>query len=162
MKLTIRKASEEEFLDVYDFVRRCEILEDYTEHFYKIMLRYFGDTCFIAMADGKIAGFVFGFISQSDGKTYFLWQIGVDPSMRRSGTASALLEAVEGKVKDLGCERIELTVSPDNRPSRGLFEGAGYKNVSRGEGETIEVNGSVAVKDYYRPGGHFILYEKVL
>lgn len=162
MKPTIRKANEKEFLKVHKFVSHCKPLEDYPEHLYKIILRYFGETCFVAEENNNLIGFVMGFTSQFYENTYFLWQIGVKLSMRGKGMGKMLLQEVEREVKKLRCERIELTIDPENRPSLKLFEKMGYKNISSNEGEIVKVNGKIAVKDYYCPGRHFILYEKKL
>ena len=160
MKVTIRKVKEEEFLNVYEFVSRCNLLENYAEHFYKIMLRYFGNSCFIADYNGGIVGFVLGFVSQIHDKTYFLWQVGIDKSVRREGIGKMLLETAEKEMRKLGCNRIELTIDPKNIPSKRLFEKMGYINVSSKEGKLIKVMENTAVKDYYKPGRHFMLYEK--
>ena len=162
MKATLRKAKEERFLNVYEFVSRCNLLENYPEHFYKIMLRYFGNSCFVADYNGNIVGFVLGFVSQVHDKTYFLWQIGVDKSMRGKGIGKMLLEKVEKEVRKLGCNRIELTIDPKNMSSKRLFEKIGYLNISSKEGRLIDVMGNTAVKDYYKPGRHFMVYEKKL
>jgi L-2,4-diaminobutyric acid acetyltransferase len=160
MNVNIRTAEENDFLNVYDFVSNCKPLEKYYEHFYKIMLRYFGNSCFIAEFNDTIVGFVMGFASQVDDKTFFTWQIGVFSKFRGYEIGKMLLEEIEENAKKLGCKRIELTVDPENIPSQKLFEKLGYLNVSAKEGEVVEIMGNTAVKDYYRPGGHFIVYEK--
>jgi phosphoribosylamine--glycine ligase len=159
----VRTAKETDFLDVYDFVSACPPLENYAEHVYKILLRYFGNSCFIAEMRNRIVGFVLGLISQTHAQpTYFLWQIGISPSMQGTGLGKRLLKEVEKQVTGLGCQRIELTIDPENIPSQKLFAETGYGNISRKEGETVEVMGHMAVKDYYKPGRHFMLYEKIL
>lgn len=162
MKLTIRNASENEFLNIYEFVSHCKPLENYAKHFYKIILRYFGNTCFLVEYESKIVGFLMGFISQVHEGTYFLWQIGIDPSMQGKGIGSYLLKNVENKLRERGCKRIEVTIDPENIPSSKLFERAGYNNISHKEGKIVEVKGNIAVEDYYSPGRHFMLYEKYL
>lgn len=159
----VRTAKETDFLDVYEFVSGCPPLENYAEHVYKILLRYFGNSCFIAEMRNRIVGFVLGLISQTHAQpTYFLWQIGISPSMQGTGLGKRLLKEVEKQVTGLGCQRIELTIDPENIPSQKLFAETGYGNISRKEGETVEVMGHMAVKDYYKPGRHFMLYEKIL
>jgi phosphoribosylamine--glycine ligase len=159
----VRTAKETDFLDVYEFVSGCPPLENYAEHVYKILLRYFGNSCFIAEMRNRIVGFVLGLISQTHAQpTYFLWQIGISPSMQGTGLGKRLLKEVEKQVTGLGCQRIELTIDPENIPSQKLFAETGYGNISRKEGETVEVMGHMAVKDYYKPGRHFMLYEKNL
>jgi len=162
-RLEVRNADETDFLDVHNFVCGCPPLEGYAEHVYKILLRYFGDSCFIAEIRKRIVGFVLGFFSQTHTKkTYFLWQIGVSPSLQGSGQGKLILEEVENQLKKKGCQRIELTIDPENIPSQKLFEKRGYGNISPEQGETIEVKGNLAVKDFYKPGRHFMVYEKKL
>lgn len=161
-EVTVRSADQNDYLSVYEFVSTCPPLEHYYEHFYKIILRYFGDTCFIAEENGRIVGFLLGFFSQKHKKTCFLWQIGVALSHRGKGISSLLLEAVEKKCLDRGIQRIELTVDPENIKSKKFFEKMGFHNASENEGNILEIGGTIAVKDYYKPGRHFILYEKKL
>lgn len=162
-ELRVRSAEETEFLDIYEFVSRCRPLENYAPHVYKILLRLFGNSCFAAEIRGRIVGFVLGMISQTHAQsTYFLWQIGVSPMQQGTGLGKRLLKEVEERVKKLGCQRIELTIDPENIPSQKLFVGMGYANISRDEDDTVEVNGNIAVKDFYKPGRHFMLYEKKL
>ena len=160
MAVTICKAEENDFLNIYKFVSKCKPLESYSEHFYKIMLRYFGNSCFVAKFNDEIVGFVMGFRSQVDKEKIFLWQIGVFSYYRGKEVSKMLLDDFEKAGKNLGCKRIEVTVDPDNIASQKLFEKNGYLNISSREGEIVEVKGSTAVKDYYKPGRHFILFEK--
>ena len=162
MKIHIRKAREEDFLAVYRFVSSCPPLEKYFEHFYKIMLRYFHNTCFIAEDGDEIVGFLMGFISPVHESTYFLWQVGVSPTTQGKGVGKLLLKAAENTLKEMDIRRIEVTVDPENKPSLRLFKSLGYINISRQEGETVSVLGNLAVKDYYSPGRHFILFEKLI
>jgi L-2,4-diaminobutyric acid acetyltransferase len=162
MDVTISEAEENDFLRVYKFVSNCKPMENYSEHFYKIMLRYFGNSCFVAKFNNDIIGFVMGFKSQVDNKNFFLWQIGVFSYYRGQEIGKRLLDKFEKTGIKLGCKRVEVTVDPENIPSQKLFEKNGYLNVSSKEGEIVEVMGVSSVKDYYKPGRHFILYEKEL
>jgi diaminobutyrate acetyltransferase len=162
MSVVIRRAREEEFLDVYRFISSCGVLETYGEHFFRIVIRYFGSTSYLAERDGAIIGYMWGFLTQEDPETFFLWQIGVDPATRGEGIGGLILERAEADLAARGCRRIELTIDPANHPSRRLFEKRGYRNVSAEHGETIELGGILAIADYYRPEGHFCLYEKLL
>jgi diaminobutyrate acetyltransferase len=160
MDIKIRNATENDFLDVYNFVSNCKPLEKYYEHFYKIMLRYFSNSCFIAEFKDEIIGFVMGFKSQTDENTFFLWQIGVNPSHRGKKVAENLLKKLENTAETQGCNKMEVTVDPENIASQKLFEKNGYINISSKEGKIIEISGKQTVKDYYKPGRHFILYGK--
>jgi phosphoribosylamine--glycine ligase len=158
----LRPASEDDFLAVCDLAAGCPPLEAYPAHQVKILLRYHGDVCFVAETDGEIDAFEMGFGSSRRPGTYFLWQIGVAPGRQGTGLGRRLLTHVEREVARRGWRRIEVTVDPENHPSRKLFEAMGYRNISRREGETVEVAGQIAVRDYYSPGRHFLLFEKEL
>lgn len=158
--MRIRRAAQEDFLKVHRFTAGRPPLENYPEHVYKIILRYFGDYCFIAEENGQIIGFVMGIVPQSFPGTYFLWEVGVDPSYQRQGIGEKLIREVENELKKHGFIRIELTIDPVNTPSQKLFEKMGYRNISEKIGKTIEVQGNIAVQDYYKPGRHFMMYEK--
>ncbi len=156
----IRDAREDEFLQVYNFVSASPPLERYFQHFYKIMLRYFSSTCLVAEQQGKIVGWQMGFVSQNDPKTYFLWQIGVHSDMQGRGLGGLLLESIENKAGEMGCTRIEVTIDPENIASEKLFLNNSYNNISSKIGPTVLVNERIAVKDYYSPDRHFMVFEK--
>ncbi len=158
--MRIRKATQEDFLSVHQFTAVCPPMENYPEHVYKIILRYFGNYCFIAEEKSQIIGFAMGIVPQSFPDTYFLWQIGITPSYQGQGIGGELVREVENELKKLGFKRIELTIDPVNLPSQKLFEKMGYQNISERVGKTIEVDGKLAVQDYYKLGRHFMVYEK--
>ena len=147
---------------MHQFTAGCPPMENYPEHVYKIILRYFGDYCFIAEENEQIIGFVLGIVPQSLESTYFLWDIGVTPSYRGQGIGGKLVREVEKELGKMGIKRVELTIDPDNIPSQKLFEKMGYENISERVGNTIEVQGNMAVKDYYKPGRHFMVFEKLI
>ena len=105
-------------------------------------------------------GFTMGFQSQLDKNKFFLWQIGVNPDFRGKEVGKRLLDRIEKFARNLGCKFIESTVDPENIPSQKLFLNNGYKNISSEEGKIEIVSGIECVKDYYKPGRHFILFEK--
>jgi L-2,4-diaminobutyric acid acetyltransferase len=160
--LRIRKATQEDFLSVNQFTAGCPPLENYPEHVYKIILRYFGDYCFIAEENSQIIGFAMGIIPQTFPGTYFLWDIGVAQSYQGQGIGGKLVREVENEMRKLKFKRIEVTIDPVNLPSRKLFEKMGYQNISERVGKTLEVEGNIAVQDYYKPGRHFMVYEKLI
>jgi diaminobutyrate acetyltransferase len=158
----IRKATQEDFLKVHRFTAECPPLENYPEHVYKIILRHFGNYCFIAEKEEQIIGFAMGVVSQSFSDTYFLWDIGIHPSYQRQRIGAKLIIEIEKELKKLHFKRIELTIDPINISSQKFFEKMKYHNISETVGETIEVNGNIAVQGYYKSGRHFMVYEKKL
>jgi L-2,4-diaminobutyric acid acetyltransferase len=165
--MKIRKTVQEDFLRVHKFTAECPTLENYPVHVYKIILRYFGNYCFIVEEKDEIIGFAMGIVGQrytqspqSYPDTYFLWDIGTHPSYQRQGIGEKLITEIEKELKKLYFRRIELSIDPANIPSRKLFEKMGYHNISENEGDIIDINGNKAIRDYYSPGRHFMIYEK--
>ncbi|HEY9246625.1 MAG TPA: GNAT family N-acetyltransferase [Candidatus Methanoperedens sp.] len=158
--MKIRRAAQEDFLKVHRFTAECLPSETYPEHVYKIILRYFGDCCFICEENDSIVGSVMGIVPLNFPGTYFLWQIGVSPLHQGKGIGKKLLMKVEEELKRMKFTRIEATIDPVNLASQKLFLKMGYKNISEKVGKTIKVEGKAAVQDYYNPGRHFMVYEK--
>ncbi|MBD3263520.1 MAG: GNAT family N-acetyltransferase [Candidatus Omnitrophica bacterium] len=158
----IRNPREEEFEAIYNFVSCCHPLESYGVHFYRIITRYFRDTCFVAEDESGVAGFAFGLFSQINKEDFFLWQIGVASEKQGEGIGTVLIKEMEQDLRNKGAKRIELTVDLKNKPSQRLFEKNGYNIVSYKEKDTVEAEGKTAAKDFYGEGRHFILYAKVL
>ncbi len=131
-------------------------------HLFRIMTRYSGNSCYVARMGEKLAGWVMGFNANRMPDTYFLWQIGVNPEMQGNGIAGRLLEYVENDVRSNNGERIELTIDPENLPSERLFARHGYRNISASCGKTTHFNSNEAVINFYSPGRHFMVYEKIL
>ncbi|MFO8020069.1 MAG: phosphoribosylamine--glycine ligase [Promethearchaeia archaeon] len=162
-ELNFRTVNESEYIKIHDFVEGIRILECYPVHVYRILFRYCANTCFVAEdSNNNIIAILWGIQSQKDEKTFFFWQIGVASEYQGMGIGTRLLDKLENHLQQYGLSRIEVTVDPENSPSHKLFEKAGYTNISSKEGKTIEVKGKTAIKDYYKPGRHFILYEKNL
>ena len=159
--MEIRRAVQEDYLKIHKFTAECPPLENYPEHVYKIILRYFGNYCFIVEENGRIIAFAMGIVPQTLKDTYFLWDIGVDLSYQKQGIGTKLLNEIENELRKLGFRRIEVTIDPINSSSQKLFEKMGYQNISKKVGKTIDMgNGNIAIEDYYSPGRHFMLYEK--
>lgn len=162
-KLNFRTVKEQEYLKIHNFVDGIRILECYPEHMYKILFRYCGNTCFVAEdVNNNLVAFLMGIRSQKHKGTFFLWQMGVASEYQNKGIGRRLVKKLEKHLQQYDLDRIELTIDPENVPPQKLFEKAGYTNISSKDGKTVEVEGKTAVKDYYKPGRHFILYEKKL
>lgn len=158
--ITVREARHEDIAAVAQLMAVTEPLEEYPVHLVEIVRRYGGDTFWIAERGGEILGWVMGLFAGGSPDRWFLWQIGVRPTAQRFGVGRRLLEHAEDRLADRGCERIEVTVDPDNAPSLALFEGAGYSNVSHRSSSSIVVGGRAAVRDHYGPARHFVVFEK--
>ena len=82
-------------------------------------------TVYLADLDGTVVGCA-RVSHGEDGGTALVTSMWVEPTARRRGVATALLEACEGWARDGGCLRIELEVAELNPDARLLYERAGF------------------------------------
>lgn len=69
----------------------------------RLWLEHFTGTSWIAeRADGRLAGFIVGFVSQDDPSTAYAHMIASDPNLRRRGTGRALYERLFADARAAG------------------------------------------------------------
>ena len=86
-------------------------------------LRADRDLLFVALIDDVVIGSVMG---GYDGHRGWIYSLGVNPSLRRQGIASALMQAMEEKIKALGCLKLNLQVLASNAGVVALYEELGF------------------------------------
>ncbi len=102
---------------------------------YILMSTYFAETCVVAKVDGKLVGFVTGFIPPERPNTVFVWQVGVDSSQRGKGIAAKLLNELLQRQVCKDVHFVEATVTPTNEASQALF-----RKLARQHDTTCEVS----------------------
>jgi L-2,4-diaminobutyric acid acetyltransferase len=107
---------------VHRLVKEGDGLELNTCYAYLLLCDHFSETTLVAERDGELVGFVAAYRPPARPDTVFVWQIGIAPSARGRGIASALLDALVAAPGCGGVSHLEATVTPDNEPSRRLFE----------------------------------------
>lgn len=149
-----------------DFWRCVEIARqawpDFEERpsIYHLFSKFFNTTSFVAEDTGKIRGFLLGFLSQVDSREAYIHLVAVDPAYQKQGIARALYERFFEAVRGMGRRRIRLIVNPDNFGSLEFHKRLGFQAVT--QGETVAIDGVVAVKDYNGPGIHMVPFQKDL
>ncbi|MFW9834469.1 MAG: GNAT family N-acetyltransferase [Candidatus Thorarchaeota archaeon] len=87
---------------------------------------------FIARFAGKMVGFIACFVEKTDGSIYGeITGIGVLPSRRRKGVATALIKRATQYFIDSGVEDVYCEVYEENIPSQLLILAYGFKEVGR-------------------------------
>jgi N-acetylglutamate synthase-like GNAT family acetyltransferase len=89
-----------------------------------------GAEVFVAEREGAVVGAVG--LSQTqllaqDAPSCRITALAVTPAARRSGVATALLDAVEREAREQGCFRIEVTSRPDRREAHGFYLDRGFE-----------------------------------
>ena len=131
------------------------------ESIYHIFCKFFNQTCFVCEHDVSVAAFLLGFISQVDHTQAYIHLVAVDPAWQRQRLASQLYEKFFQRAgTDLPHCEVGLIVNPDNAGSLAFHEKLGFRpNV---HGETISIDGVLAVKDYNGPGHPMVPFSRPL
>jgi len=83
--------------------------------------------------DGDAVGSVLGVIDGFDRTLAHLYALWVDPSARRDGAATALVDAIFEWARDRGAKTIELSVTIGNTPACTLYERHGFSDTGERE-----------------------------
>ena len=76
--------------------------------------------------DGRLVGFLCGFVSQRDPDEAYIHFVGVDPEARASGVGRRLYEAFFERVRALGCTTVGCVTSPVNTGSIAFHHRMGF------------------------------------
>ncbi len=79
---------------------------------------HFEGTSFVAEdEEGKLVGFLCGFLSQTEPDEAYVHFIGVDPAQRGTGLGRALYEVFFAAAREHGRSVVRAVTSPENEPS---------------------------------------------
>jgi len=120
--MNIRKPRVEDGVQLRQLVANSEEIDDNSCYLYLLLCQDFADTCVVAEHDGSIVGFVTGYTPPTRPTSLFVWQVVVAPEARRQGLAKRMLEALIAQFPGEKLEWVEATITPDNQPSRRLFD----------------------------------------
>ena len=93
----------------------------------RLFFEHFTDTSFAAERDGKLAGFLAGFISQSRPGEAYIHFVVVDPAERGSGLGRLLYQAFFQAAEARGCVLVRAVTSPVNRGSVAFHQRMGFQ-----------------------------------
>ncbi|MFX1580218.1 MAG: GNAT family N-acetyltransferase [Promethearchaeota archaeon] len=107
---------------------------------------------FIARFAGKMVGFIACFVEKTDDSIYGeITGIGVLPSRRRKGVATALIKRATQYFIDSGVEDVYCEVYEENIPSQSLIMAYGFEEVGRRD--ILMDTTSIREEDKDLPGG---------
>lgn len=122
MTIKLLKPKKENAKDIFSLVKKTKVLDLNSEYLYLLQTTHFDEYCCIAIVEEKIVGFVSGYIHPKDKDIYFVWQVGVDASMRGQGLASKMILSILNRENLKDINYIETTISPSNNSSQRVFE----------------------------------------
>lgn len=117
----------------------------------RLWLQHFTGTSWVAeTADGRLAGFLVGFVSPDHPTRAYIHMVATNPNLRRRGLGRRLYEAFIEDVRARGVTSVTAITWPGNRPSLAFHAALGF-TVQEGPG-TTKVFGMPAFVDYEGPG----------
>jgi predicted GNAT superfamily acetyltransferase len=150
MELTIRHAQPSDYGRVIQHVNAWWGGRDMAPMLPKLFFLHFEGTSFVAeREDGTIAGFLIGFLSQTDDSEAYVHFVGIAPELRGSGLGRRLYERFFAAAKEHGRLDVRCVTSPANTASVAFHEALGF------------VADRVAA-DYDGPGEDRVLFVKHL
>lgn len=112
---------------MFDLVIKSKVLDINSSYSYLMWGKYFYKTSIVAEKDGRIVGFISGFLQPDSPDTLFIWQVAVDQTQRGKGLATALMMKLLKRLEHQNVRFIEATVTPTNIASNRLFKGLAKK-----------------------------------
>jgi GNAT superfamily N-acetyltransferase len=91
------------------------------------LFEHLGDTCVMAEADGELAGFLVGFISQRMQGTGYVHYAGVHPDYRGLGIGRELYRRFAETVRSRGCRRLYAETGTWNAKSIAFHTRIGFE-----------------------------------
>ena len=95
----------------------------------RLFLQHFAGTSFVAERDGRMAGFLIGFLSFDRPEVAYIHFAGVDPALRRSGLARRLYTEFFDAASGAGRRWVHCITSPANTGSIGFHRSMGFELV---------------------------------
>jgi ribosomal protein S18 acetylase RimI-like enzyme len=93
----------------------------------RLFFIHFEGTSFVAdREDGSLAGFLIGFLSQTEPETAYVHFIGVAPAERGSGLGRELYERFFAAARRHGRTLVRCVTSPENTASLAFHEALGF------------------------------------
>ncbi len=94
----------------------------------RLFFIHFEGTSFVAdRDDGTLAGFLIGFLSQTEPETAYVHFVGVAPDERGSGLGRRLYERFFAAAREHGRTVVRCVTSPQNTASLAFHEALGFR-----------------------------------
>ncbi len=124
----------------------------------RLFFVHFRPTSFAAEEDGRLCGFLVGFVSQTDPTQAYIHFVGVDPAYRAHGLGRLLYERFFAAARSLGCTQVSCVTSPVNKGSIAFHTRLGFSIVPGDD----EVDGIPVSTNYDGRGGSRVLFRRQL
>ncbi len=106
---------------IFQLIKDCPPLDVNSAYAYLLLCHHFADTCVVAESNGRIVGFISGYVPPQQPDTFFVWQVAAHRDARGQGLGQRMLRFLLDQPAVSGVCYIDTTVSPSNEPSRAMF-----------------------------------------
>lgn len=145
--ITLRLPAREDGAALHTLVRLNPPLDMNSVYCNVLQCTHFSDTCILAEKEGRLIGYVTGYLMPGDPEIYFLWQVGVSPEGRGHGLAVKMIQAILARDFCRNVRELNTTITRTNEASRRLFQSLAEKE-----------NAEITEEENYFPeevlGGH--------
>jgi L-2,4-diaminobutyric acid acetyltransferase len=107
--------------DIWQLIADSGALDENSLYCNLLQCSHFAETCAVARMDGKVVGWMSGYIPPQQPDTLFVWQICVSPAARKRGLASRLIRNVLNRRNCQQVRHVSCTITKDNAASWKLF-----------------------------------------
>ena len=123
----------------------------------RLWFQHFTGTSWIAeTGEGRLAGFLVGFIGPDEPTIAYVHMIATDPNLRRGGLGRTLYAAFIADVAGRGARRVKAITWPGNRTSIGFHRAIGFR-IDDGP-TTQRLYGTPAYPDYDGEGQDRVVF----
>lgn len=119
--LLFRKPSAKDGYPLHELVAASPPLDPNSAYCNLLQCTHFADTAVAVLQDDQLVGFVSGYLLPNQPSTLFVWQVVIAEQARGKGLAKRMLKHLLARPACQGVRHLETTITPDNKPSWGLF-----------------------------------------
>jgi len=132
LAIELQVPTAEDGMSVYELVKSCPPLDTNSAYCNLLQCSHFADTSVAAVlngddGEGKLVGFISGYILPGKPDTLFVWQVAVSDQARGQGLASRMIQHILQRKNCAQVKFIETTITESNGASWALFESAAQK-----------------------------------
>jgi ribosomal protein S18 acetylase RimI-like enzyme len=124
----------------------------------RLFFQHFKLTSFVLEDQGRIIGFLVGFLSQTYPGEAYIHFAGIDPEYQRQGLGRILYDHFFEIVKGFGRTTVRAITSPVNKTSIAFHTGLGFTIEDKGQGQ----DGVPVYPDHDGRDGARVLFKKEL
>ncbi|GAA2068282.1 diaminobutyrate acetyltransferase [Williamsia deligens] len=120
-EVTFRLPDVSDGVRLWEIARDSKVLDLNSSYAYVLWCQDYARSSVVAEVDGRVVGFVTGYVRPQAPDTVMVWQVAVDADQRGLGLAGRMLMALMDRVEEDAITRMQTTISPDNEASQKLF-----------------------------------------